>query len=131
MKYPKPWDAGETAGKPFVSSSTRHQGPRAGHIQIGTYVNRPGTPDHIRLIRTWLTLAEAERLRDELSRHIELLRHREAGIVEQMTNSGEIGTGPYHRERGHLASCLFEGSRWFCAGDCPHHVVVDMEATAK
>lgn len=29
----------------------------------------------------------------------------------------------------HLASCLFEGGRWFCAADCPHHVIVDVDAT--
>jgi hypothetical protein len=28
----------------------------------------------------------------------------------------------------HLASCLFEGGQWFCAADCRHHVIVDVDA---
>lgn len=97
MKYPKPWEAGAPAGKPYIGSY--RDGVRAGQIQLATYVNRPGTPDHTRLIRTWLTVAEAKRVRDELSHHIEMMERREVGIVEQTTNSGEIGTGPYHGER--------------------------------
>lgn len=28
----------------------------------------------------------------------------------------------------HLASCQVIEGRWFCAGDCPHHVIVDVDA---
>lgn len=91
MKYPKPWDAG---GKWFVSSL--REGPNAGKIRLSSYVQRLGTPDHQREIRMWLTLADAEALRAHLSHHIELIHRRETGLVERMTDSGEIGTGPYH-----------------------------------
>lgn len=32
-----------------------------------------------------------------------------------------------HAERGHLASCSYLGETWFCAGDCPHHVIVNLD----
>lgn len=33
------------------------------------------------------------------------------------------------RLRGHhLSSCLWVGDRWFCAADCRHHVIVDVDA---
>jgi hypothetical protein len=79
MKYPKPWEAGSPAGKPYVASS--REGPHAGQIQIATYVNRPGTPDHTRLIRTWLTLDEADRIHAELTEHIAMARRRLRGEV--------------------------------------------------
>ena len=41
----------------------------------------------------------------------------------------EMPIEPMRAERQrHLASCLFENGRWFCAADCPHHVIVDVEA---
>lgn len=76
MKYPKPFEAGRPAGPTYVGSF--REGPRAGQIQVATYVNRPGTPDHTRLIRAWLSVAEAEKLRDELTHHIDMMRRREA-----------------------------------------------------
>lgn len=75
MKYPKPWEAGGPAGKPYVGSS--REGPHEGQIQLATYVNRPGTPDHTRLIRTWLSVSEARRLRDELAHHVEMMERRD------------------------------------------------------
>ena len=27
----------------------------------------------------------------------------------------------------HLASCQWLGETWFCAADCPHHVIVDVD----
>lgn len=76
MKYPKPWEAGSPAGKPYVASY--REGAHDGQIQLATYVNRPGTPDHTRLVRTWLTVAEAKRVRDELTHHIGMMERREA-----------------------------------------------------
>jgi len=35
-----------------------------------------------------------------------------------------------HRGK-HLASCLFEGGRWFCAADCQFHTIVDMDAEPR
>jgi hypothetical protein len=66
MKYPKPWEAGSPAGRPYVAS-----GRDVGFIQLATHVNRPGTPHHTRLIRTHLSVAEATRLRDELTLFID------------------------------------------------------------
>jgi hypothetical protein len=77
MKYPKPWDAGSPAGRPYVGSY--REGAHAGQIQIATYVNRPGTPNHTRLIRTWLTLDEADRLHAELTEHIAMVRSERRG----------------------------------------------------
>lgn len=75
MKYPRPWEAGSPAGRSYVASY--REGVRVGQIQIASYVNRPGTPDHTRLIRTWLSLSEAERLLAELSQHVDMMRRRE------------------------------------------------------
>lgn len=72
MKYPKPWEAGKPAGPCYVGST--RTGERAGLIQLGTYVNRPGTPDHARLIRTWLSLPDAEQLVRELNCQIEAVK---------------------------------------------------------
>jgi len=30
-------------------------------------------------------------------------------------------------EAPHLASCQFLDGRWFCAADCPHHEIVDVD----
>lgn len=95
MKYPKPWEAGAPAGPTYVASY--RQGEHAGQVQVASYVNRPGTPDHTRLIRTWLSLEQATKLLAELSQHVEMMRRFRGGesVVEGMTNRGEIGTGPY------------------------------------
>lgn len=81
MKYPKPWEAGGLGGKTYVSSS--QQGPNAGLIQLGSYIYRPGTPDHTRLIRTWLNIEDAKRLRAELDHHIGLIQRREVTEVAE------------------------------------------------
>lgn len=40
-------------------------------------------------------------------------------------------TPPVPVKGRHLASCLFMDGRWFCAADCEHHVIVDVEAKKK
>jgi hypothetical protein len=53
---------------------------------------------------------------------------RAPDILPSKLTAGATG---YRRpaDRGrHLASCLYEGGRWFCAADCPQHVIVDVDA---
>ena len=61
MKYPKPWQA----AKPIV-----HRRPGADHLSVDVWIQRPGTPDNNRNIRTVLRIDEARELRDQLAYHI-------------------------------------------------------------
>lgn len=72
MKYPKTWEG--NARSCFVASSTSDPDPQ--RISLYVYVDRPGTSDHGRSIHTRLSTAEARRVRDELTHHIELLEQR-------------------------------------------------------
>lgn len=72
MKYPRPWEAsGENC---YVSS--HREGAHADKIEVSVHVDRPGTSDHARLIRTRLSLEKAKQLRDHLMHHIDLLEKR-------------------------------------------------------
>lgn len=64
MKYPKLWEA----AKPIVYSR-----PGADHLSVDVWVQRPGTSDHNRNIRTTLAISEARELLDQLAYHIRKL----------------------------------------------------------
>ena len=53
-------------------------------------------------------------------------------IRAYQTTDVEMRPAPETLHRGkHLASCLFEGGRWFCAADCQFHTIVDMDAEPR
>lgn len=74
MKYPKPWDA---FSKVIVSTSLTARDPQhRDKLQVALYVSRPGTPNNMRLVRAYLSVSTATKLRDALTHQIELLERR-------------------------------------------------------
>lgn len=54
-----------------------------------------------------------------------------AKLDDAIRAAGGFQPEPEAKPRRHLLSCLKVAGRWFCAGDCPNHVIVDVDAEAK
>lgn len=120
-----------------VTGKAREVGPAEAHERNVLAVTRR---IHTKQRRLREALATVKRLRQEL-RHDRrelraVLQHKADVTDEQLEVAGKadgvdraVALAEARRQgQQHLASCLFEGGRWFCAADCPHHVIVDVDA---
>lgn len=68
------------------------------------------------------TMVRLAKAAADIAEQLTVLNERLARVLELQTAANR---GP------HLASCLYLNGRWFCAADCPLHVIVDVDANKE